>query len=90
MERNKTYFERRIQPILQYIGVIGATMMSVMYIVLVFILIVGFKSQNILQPIVFAIVNAMVGLIIMQFLNSQSINVLPLKSTVTSLKCSSV
>ena len=64
MERNKTYFERRIQPILQYIGAIGATMMSVMYIVLVFILIVGFKSQNLLQPIVFAVVNAMVGLII--------------------------
>lgn len=73
VERNKTYFERRIQPILQYIGAIGATLMSIMYIVLVFILIVGFKSQNLLQPIVFAVVNAMVGLIIMQFLKVQGV-----------------
>ena len=70
----KSFFENKIQPILQYIGVIGATLMSIMYIITVVILIIGFKAQSIQNTIVFAIINAIVGLIIMQFLKIQGIS----------------
>lgn len=70
----KTIFESKIAPILQYIGAIGATLMSIMYIVVVFVLIIGFKAQNIQSTIIFAVVNAVVGLIIMQFLKIQGIS----------------
>lgn len=74
MDREKTVFEKKIKPILQYIGAIGAVLMSIMYIVCVVILIVGFKAQTILNVTIFAIVNALVGLIIMQFLKIQGIS----------------
>ena len=70
----KSFFEKKIQPILQYIGVIGAILMSIMYIITVVILIIGFKAQSIQNTIVFAIINAIVGLIIMQFLKIQGIS----------------
>ena len=70
----KSFFEKKIQPILQYIGVIGATLMSIMYIITVVILIIGFKAQSIQNTLVFAIINAIVGLIIMQFLKIQGIS----------------
>lgn len=70
----KSFFENKIQPILQYVGVIGATLMSIMYIITVVILIIGFKAQSIQNTIVFAIINAIVGLIIMQFLKIQGIS----------------
>lgn len=71
---NNNLFEKKIKPVLQYIGVIGASLMSIMYIVVVFILIVGFKAQSIQSTVIFAIVNALVGLIIMQFLKIQGIS----------------
>ena len=70
----KSFFEKRIQPILQYVGVIGAILMSIMYIIMVVILIIGFKAQSIQNTIVFAIINAIVGLMIMQFLKIQGIS----------------
>ena len=70
----RSFFEKRIQPILQYVGVIGAILMSIMYIIMVVILIIGFKAQSIQNTIVFAIINAIVGLIIMQFLKIQGIS----------------
>ena len=70
----RSFFEKRIQPILQYVGVIGAILMSIMYIIIVVILIIGFKAQSIQNTIVFAIINAIVGLIIMQFLKIQGIS----------------
>ena len=73
-KERKTLFERKIQPILQYIGMIGAIFMSIVYIVLVCILIVGFKAQTFTQILIFALVNAGVGLIIMQFLKIQGIS----------------
>lgn len=73
-EEKKNTFERKIQPILTYIGAIGATLMSIMYIVAVFILIIGFKAQSIQSTIIFAVVNAVVGLIIMQFLKIQGVS----------------
>ena len=73
-EEKKNTFERKIQPILTYVGAIGATLMSIMYIVAVFILIIGFKAQSISSTIIFAVVNAIVGLIIMQFLKIQGVS----------------
>ena len=70
----KSFFEKRIQPILQYVGVIGAILMSIMYIIMVVILIIGFKAQSIQNTIVFAVINAIVGLMIMQFLKIQGIS----------------
>ena len=70
----RSFFEKRIQPILQYVGVIGAILMSIMYIIMVVILIIGFKAQSIQNTIVFAIINAIVGLMIMQFLKIQGIS----------------
>lgn len=70
----KSFFENRIQPILQYVGVIGAILMSIMYIIIVVILIIGFKAQSIQNTIVFAVINAIVGLMIMQFLKIQGIS----------------
>ena len=74
MNREKTLFEKKIKPILQYVGAIGATLMSIIYMVLIFILIFGFKAQTFTQTIIFAIVNAVMGLIIMQFLKVQGIS----------------
>lgn len=70
----KNFFEKKIQPILQYVGVIGAILMSLMYIITIVILIIGFKIQSIQNTIVFAVINAIVGLIIMQFLKIQGIS----------------
>ena len=70
---NKNTFETKIKPILQYVGAIGATLMSIMYIVIIVILIIGFKAQTFQQALIFALVNAVVGLIIMQFLKVQGI-----------------
>ena len=74
MNREKTLFEKKIKPILQYVGAIGATLMSIIYMVLIFILIFGFKAQTFTQTLIFAIVNAVMGLIIMQFLKVQGIS----------------
>lgn len=71
---NNNLFEKKIKPVLQYIGVIGASLMSIMYIVVVVILIIGFKAQSLQNTVIFAIVNALVGLIIMQFLKIQGIS----------------
>lgn len=70
----KSFFENKIQPILQYVGVIGAILMSIMYIITVVILIIGFQAQSIQNTFVFATINAIVGLIIMQFLKIQGIS----------------
>lgn len=74
MDREKTLFEKKIAPILNYVGAIGAGLMSIMYVVIVVILITGFKAQAIQSTITFALVNAVVGLIIMQFLKIQGIS----------------
>lgn len=68
---NKTMFERIVKPILRNVGLIGATIMSVLYIVIIVILITGFKTHELKDDIIFALVNAGVGLVIMQFLKLQ-------------------
>ena len=51
---NRTFLERKILPILNYIGIIGAVIMAIAYIVIVFVLINGFKAEALLQTTVFA------------------------------------
>lgn len=67
----KNVFETKIQPILEYVGAIGAAIMIVAYIVCIFVLIKGFKVNTILNTTIFSIVNAAVGFLIMQFLKVQ-------------------
>lgn len=67
-------FEKHIKPILTYVGLIGAVLTSIAYIILIFILIKGFKYEQTTQTIVFALVNAAVGLIIANFLKYQGIS----------------
>ena len=70
---NKTTFETKIKPILNYVGIIGASCMCVAYVIAVFVLIQGFEASVMLNAFLFAAVNALVGFIIMQFLKVQGI-----------------
>lgn len=75
MSMNQTFFEKKIKPILLYVGTIGAILMSIGYIILMFVLVLGFNAQsNMTQSIVFAVVNAVVGFVIMQFLKIQGVD----------------
>jgi hypothetical protein len=71
---NRDFFEKKIKPLLLYIGSIGAVLMCIAYVLVVMVLIFGFKVKNIEQSILFAVVNAIVGFIIMQFLKIQGID----------------
>ena len=73
-EKKITFLEAKILPILNYVGAIGALIMCVAYVIVIFILINGFKAEKVLQTTVFAIVSAAVGLVIMQFLKYQGIS----------------
>lgn len=63
--------EKRLLNILKYVGIIGATICSVAYIVVVLVLIQGFKVETNTQTVTFALVNAVVGFIILTFLKIQ-------------------
>lgn len=67
-------FEKKIKPLLQYVGVIGAAIMSIMYIIVIIVLIIGFETHDLKNTTVFSLINAVVGLIIMQFLKIQGIS----------------
>ena len=71
---NSKLFEEKIKPILVYVGTIGAIIMSVAYILVVLVLIFGFKVKSPQQSIIFAVVNGIIGLIIMSFLRVQGID----------------
>lgn len=70
-EKKPNTFELKIAPILTYVGTIGATLMCIAYIVVVMVLIFGFKAEGLLMITVFACVNAAVGFCVMQFLKVQ-------------------
>lgn len=71
----QNFFERKIKGILQYIGAIGASLMAIVYVVVVIVMIQGFsRSIDMKNTIVFAVVNALIGLLIMQFLKVQGIS----------------
>ena len=67
-------FEQKIQPILNYVGLIGACITALAYIIIVMVMIVGFKKQMTATTLIFAIINAVIGLIIMQLLKVQGIS----------------
>ena len=67
----KTILEKKILPVLNYVGFIGAAIMTIAYIICVFVLIHGFKAEALLNTTIFACVNAGTGFIIMQFLKVQ-------------------
>ena len=73
-KENKTVFEKFIMPTLKYIGTIGAVLMCLAYMVIVVVLIEGFEQHELKSDVIFALVNAGVGLIIMQFLKIQGIS----------------
>lgn len=66
-----TVFEKHIKPALRYIGLIGASIMAVLYVVIVVVLITGFEEHVLTDDIIFALVTSAVGFIIMQFLKYQ-------------------
>lgn len=71
---DKKVFEEKIKPILTYIGLIGAVITSVAYIILTVVLIKGFHHQQTTQTLVFALANAAVGMIIATFLKYQGVS----------------
>lgn len=71
---NRSFFETKIKPLLLYIGTIGAVLSCIAYVLVVMVLIFGFKVKNIEQSILFAVINAVVGFVIMQFLKIQGID----------------
>lgn len=73
-EDNKTSFEKHILPILKYIGMIGAILMSIAYVIVTIILVVGFEQNELKGDLIFASVNALIGLMIMLFLKIQGIS----------------
>ena len=74
LDQRKTTFETNIKPLLTYVGTLGAILTSIAYIILVIILIFGFKAQSLTQTLIFAIANGIAGVVIMQFLKIQGIS----------------
>lgn len=70
----KTTLEKKILPVLNYVGIIGACIMVVAYIIAVFVLIRGFQAEALLQTTIFGCVNAATGFVIMQFLKIQGVS----------------
>ena len=66
-------FENKVKPILTSVGAIGAILTSCAYIILMIVLIKGFHYEQTQQAVLFAIVNAIVGLIIANFLKYQGL-----------------
>lgn len=64
----------KIRQALNYIGIIGASMMGVVYIIITIILVQGFTCQaDATNNIIFALINAVVGICITQMLKIQGI-----------------
>lgn len=74
MHVDNNTFEKKVRPILQYVGTIGAIICSIAYIILVIVMITGFQYQNTTTTVLFAIVNAIVGLLIANLLRYQGIS----------------
>lgn len=70
----KSFFEKKIKPCILYIGAVGALFTTLAYIVIILIMIFGFKATSLSQTIIFSIVNAVVGLLIMQLLKIQGMD----------------
>ena len=73
-ERKRLDFEEKILPLFLYVGTVGACITSIAYIILVLVMIFGFKEEKALTTTVFACVNAGVGFIILQLLKYQGVS----------------
>lgn len=74
MMSGKDLFEKKIKPVLTYVGAIGSILTSIAYIVTIIILIVGFSaSKSFSESLIFAVVSAVIGVVIMQLLKIQGI-----------------
>ncbi len=67
-------FEEKIKPLLLYVGTIGAVISSCAYIILIITLINGFQVHNTTTTITFAGINAIVGILIANFLRYQGVS----------------
>ena len=65
------FFENKIKPILLWMGTIVSVIMSIAYIIVVFVLIEGFNVDTLLNTTIFSIVTAIIGFCIMQMLKIQ-------------------
>lgn len=71
----ETNFDKKIKPIFAYVGTIGAVMATIAYVIIVFIMVFGISvSHSFSRTLIFAIINAAVGLVIIQFLKIQGID----------------
>lgn len=68
---DQNFFERKLKPILLYMGTIVSGIMGIAYIIVVFVLIEGFKAEKLLNTTVFSIITAAIGFCIMQMLKIQ-------------------
>ena len=73
-KNSNSVYDKVIIKVLQNIGFIGAILMAIAYIAIVIVLIVGFKTHEWKACLIFALVNTIVGLLIMQFLKIQGIS----------------
>lgn len=64
-------FEKKIKPLLQFVGAFGAGILSVLYMIVISILIVGLKAHTWDQILMFALINAVFGVLITVFLREQ-------------------
>lgn len=71
----ETNFDKKIKPIFAYVGSIGAVLAAIAYVIIVVIMVFGVAvSQTPFQTLIFAVINAVIGLIIMQFLKIQGMD----------------
>lgn len=68
---NNETFENKLKPILLWMGTIVSGIMSIAYIIIVFVLVEGFKAKALLQTTIFSIITAIIGFCIMQMLKIQ-------------------
>lgn len=64
-------FENKVKPVLLWMGTVVASIMAIAYIIVVFVLIEGFKAETILNTSLFSFVTAVIGFCIMQMLKIQ-------------------
>lgn len=74
IEERQTFFEKKIRPVLLYVGTIGAGLMVIAYIAVVLVMIFGFEVKSFSQSLIFAAVNGVVGFVIMQLLKIQGVD----------------
>lgn len=67
----QTFFEKKLKPILLYMGTIVSVIMAIAYIIVVFVLIEGFKAEALLNTTIFSVITAAIGFCIIQMLKIQ-------------------